>query len=82
MSSSWRVNDTVAYDCMQERHTMLTHLLVSAARAAGDTETEMEIRNEMMRWKSDTLAVDGGDRRAIDEHASLIDARIEALARH
>lgn len=78
MTTSWHVNDTVAYDSMQERHTMLTYLLITLARTASDTDAAV-LRDEMVRWKNDTLAVDGYDRRAIDEHTALIDARVQEL---
>lgn len=80
MSGSWRTNDTVAYDKMQERHTMLTHLLVNSARSAADPDAAAGLRAEMIRWKDDTLAVDGYDRQAIDTHAALIETRIQELS--
>lgn len=79
MSGSWRTNDTVAYDKMQERHTMLTHLLVNTARST-DPDNAASIRAEMIRWKDNTLAVDGYDRQAIDTHAALIESRIQELS--
>lgn len=79
MSGSWRTNDTVAYDKMQERHTMLTHLLVNSARSAADPAAA-GLRAEMIRWKDDTLAVDGYDRQAIDTHAARIETRIQELS--
>ncbi len=80
MSGSWRTNDTVAYDKMQERHTMLTHLLVNSARSAADPDAAAGLRAEMIRWKDDTLAVDGYDRQAIDTHAARIETRIQELS--
>lgn len=80
MSGSWRTNDTVAYDKMQERHTMLTHLLVNSARSAADPAAAAGLRAEMIRWKDDTLAVDGYDRQAIDTHAARIETRIQELS--
>lgn len=80
MSGSWRTNDTVAYDKMQERHTMLTHLLVNNARSAADPDAAAGLRAEMIRWKDDTLAVDGYDRQAIDTHAARIETRIQELS--
>ena len=80
MSGSWRTNDTVAYDKMQERHTMLTHLLVNSARSAADPDAAASLRAEMIRWKDDTLAVDGYDRQAIDTHAARIETRIQELS--
>lgn len=80
MSGSWRTNDTVAYDKMQERHTMLTHLLVNSARSAADPDAAAGLRAEMIRWKDDTLAVDGYDRQAIDTHAARIETRIRELS--
>lgn len=80
MSGSWRTNDTVAYDKMQERHTMLTHLLVNSARSAADPDAAAGLRAEMIRWKDDTLAVDGYDRQAIDTHAARIESRIQELS--
>lgn len=80
MSGSWRTNDTVAYDKMQERHTMLTHLLVNIARSTTDPDNAASIRAEMIRWKDDTLAVDGYDRQSIDTHTALIESRIQELS--
>ena len=80
MSGSWRTNDTVAYDKMQERHTILTHLLVNSARSAADPDAAAGLRAEMIRWKDDTLAVDGYDRQAIDTHAARIETRIQELS--
>lgn len=59
---------------------MLTHLLVNTARSTTDPDNAASIRAEMIRWKDDTLAVDGYDRQAIDTHAALIETRIQELS--
>ncbi len=59
---------------------MLTHLLVNSARSAADPDAAAGLRAEMIRWKDDTLAVDGYDRQAIDTHAARIETRIQELS--
>lgn len=74
--SPWRVNDTVAFDVLQENTTMLGHLLTVAARSATGDAAEA-YRQERRQWHARLYSVDGRD--AVDGLTATVTARIDEL---
>lgn len=76
--SPWRVNDTVAFDALQENVTMLSHLLTVAARST-EAEAAEGHRQERRHWRARLIGVDGRDRAAVDALTAEVETRISEL---
>ncbi|MGC5173339.1 hypothetical protein ACLQ2Q_22075 [Microbacterium sp. DT81.1] len=75
--SAWRVNDVVAYEVMREVAGTLTAHLWNVARSGG--ERAVDARRELAQVRSELLAVDGYDRRAVDALTARLRARTPEL---
>lgn len=73
--SAWHVNDVVAYDLMREAANTVQAHLIERARA-GDTTAITELADV----RRTTLAIDGYDRDAVDEHTRLLRQRETELS--
>jgi hypothetical protein len=77
-TSSWRVSDAVAYDLMRADAAALCRLLLDLTSRGGSAPEEAS--SELVAVRRATVAVDGYDRRAVDDAAARFRARATELA--
>lgn len=74
--SAWRPDDIVAYEEMRDLAVAAQDILI--ARARRDV-SQAAARTEAARLRHETLAIDGFDRKAVDEHTRRLALRLTEL---
>ena len=77
--SAWRPDDIVAYEEMRDLAVEAQTLLIAKARDGGARAEDARV--EASRLRRETLAVDGFDRKAVDDQTRRLAQRLIELRR-